>query len=126
MRLRTDDKRAQLRVAARVYALLLHHLVYSCGIAWYGVDHSRAEVGEELELASCVAGCGRHCKHAQSLRSVLESQSASEHAVARSVLEHVVRTAAHHPKAASHSVSPFVQVFLRVKYYGRIARRATR
>ena len=87
---------------------------------------SGAEVGHELYLSERVARSGRNGEHANALGTILETESSGEHSVARRVLEHVVGAQSNHPEVASHLVSPFVEVFLRVEYHSRIACRSRR
>ena len=126
MRLGTDAKHAQIRVATRIDALFLHHLVDARGIRRNGVEHGRSEVLDELDLSGRVAGGGRHGEHSDALGTVLETESGGEHSVASRVLENVFGTASHHPQASRHGGRPFVEVFLRVQHDGWVARRSAR
>ena len=91
------------------------------GVGRDGVHDGGAEVREELELAEGVAGGGGDGEHADLLGAVLEAEAAGEHPVAGSVLEHVLRAAAHHPQAAGDGIGPFFQVLLRMQDDGGIA-----
>ena len=108
VRLGADHEGAELGVLARVDALLAHHLIQACGIGRDGVHDGGAEVG------------GGDGQHADLLGAVLEAEAAGEHPVAGGVLEHVFRTAAHHPQAAGYGVGPFFQVLLRMQDDGGI------
>ena len=83
--------------------------------------HGGAEVREELQLPQRVARRRGDGEHSQFLRSVLESEPAGEHAVAGSVLEHVLGPAAHHPEASRHGVGPLVQVLCSVQDDRRVS-----
>ena len=126
MGLSTDGKHSQVSVTTWVDTNLLHHLIEACDITGHGMNGGSAEVLNELYLSERVARCCWHGESTESLRTVLESESASKHAVARRVLEDIVRTEANHPEASSHSVGPFVYVLLRVQNDGWIACSARR
>ena len=110
-----DYERAEFRVPAGVDALFAHHLIQAGGVGRDGVHHGGAEVREELELAQGIAGGGRDREHPHPLGPVLEAETAGEHPVPGRVLEHVLRTAAHHPQATGDGFGPRLQVFLRVQ-----------
>ena len=79
------------------------------------MHHGGTEVREELELAQGVAGGGGDGQHADLLGPVLEAEATGEHTVTGSILEDVLRTAAHHPQAAGDGIGPFIQVLLRMQ-----------
>ena len=120
------DERVQVRVAARVYPHLLHHLVQPAGITRDGVQGRSPEIGDELDLTLGVACRGGDRKHAQPLGAVLETQPAREHAVSRRILEDVARAQPHHIEAARHGIGPFVEILLRVQDHRGRPRRAAR
>ena len=75
-----------------------------------------AEVLDELDLTLGVAGSSGNCHSSQPLCTVLEAQSASEHTIARGVLEHVALATAHHIQVAGNHVGPRADVVLRIDY----------
>ena len=120
MRLGADHEGAELGVLPGVDALLTHHFIQTGRVRRDGVHDGGAEVREELELAQGVAGGGGDGQHADLLGAVLEAEAAGEHPVAGSILEHVLRAAAHHPQAAGDGIGPFFQVLLRMQDDGGI------
>ena len=126
VRLGADADGVELRIAARVNTHLVHHLRQSRSIAGDNMEASCPKVGDELDLALRIAGSGRDGEGAEAFGSVLEAQSAGEHAVARGVLEHVGVAQSDHVHTASHLVSPFGEVAGGVDDDGRVPCRPAR
>ena len=84
------------------------------------MERCGSEIGHELNLTQRVSGSGWNGEHTQSFRTILESQSASEHAISTGILEHVVGTQSHHPQIAGNLVGPLIQVVLRVQNHGGV------
>ena len=121
MRLSTNGKGLELCVLSRVNTLLLHHLIEAGQVGRDSMNGCRTEVLDKLDLAQRVAcSCG-YSQHAKLLGSILETKSASKHAVARRVLEDVIGTQPYHPKVTCHLVCPFIEVVLCMQNDGWVA-----
>lgn len=66
----------------------------------------RSEVLDKHNLALGVAGSCRYRGGTQLLRTILEAQAASEHAIAGRVLEDIRVTASHHIHVTGNHVRP--------------------
>ena len=126
VRFGADAEGVQMRVAPRVDAHFIHHFRQARCVARDDVQAGRPEVGDKLDLPLRVSCGRRHGQATQLLGSVLESQSAGEHAVARGVLENVRVPYADHVHAAGHLIGPLVEVAGRMEHDGRITRCAAR
>ena len=79
----SDGQHLEFCVATRIDAFLLHHLVQTCHITRHGMYGCGSEVFDKLNLTERVSSSSRYGECSEAFGSVLETESAGEHAVAR-------------------------------------------
>ena len=116
----------QLRVLARIEALVLEHVVEAPEIARNRMRDGGAEIAHQLDLAQAVAGASGDAQAAELLDAVLETETSGEQAVAADVLEDVGVAHAGREQRARHQVGPAAEVVPIVVDHRRVARRTAR
>ena len=67
---------------------------------------SGTKIFDKHNLTLGITSCGRYCGGTQFLRTILEAQTTSEHAIARGILEDIGITAPHHIHVTGNHVCP--------------------
>ena len=117
----TNHKSPELCILARINSQLLHHLIQAGNITWDSMQSCSAKIGNELQLSLGISRSSRNSHHSKTLRTILETQSASKHSVSRRILEHIPRTQTHHMQTPCYRIGPLIQILLCMDNYSRVS-----